>query len=132
MSEPSRMIFTVLSEKSMRGIGLGISVADGSSGARNSPQGCIGVAEGGEVGVTVAVGSGVDVGRRGIKGVGETVARGSAVTTGPLKYDISGRPASVILLHDARPSANSEMAAFFVRLIIKALNMYWTVLAFIA
>lgn len=128
-SEPSRITLTVSSGNSMRGNGLGISVAEGSSGPKKSPQGCMGVGEGGGVRVAVAVGNGVSVGRRGIKGVGDTVASGSAVTTGPLRYGTLGKDALVTLLHPTRPTAKSEINTFLVWPIIEAFNMDWLAIA---
>ena len=75
-------MLTTSSGKSRRGIGWGISIAEGSTGASKPPHGYSGVAVGSGVGVDVATAGEVAVGGAGMKGVGVNVALGSLVTSG--------------------------------------------------
>ena len=86
----------------MRGMGRGISMAEGSTGAGKSPHGFSEVGEGRGVGVEVGKAVGVDVGSSGMKGVAVDVAFGSAVTRGPIEAEPPGMIAPGTQLQDAR------------------------------
>ena len=63
-------MLTVFSDCCMRGIGGGISIAEGSIGGVNVPHGYMEVGDAAGVGVYVAMGGEVAVGSMGMKGVG--------------------------------------------------------------
>lgn len=92
----------------MRGIGRGISIAEGSTGPGKSPHGFSEVGEGRGVGVEVGKAVAVDVGRSGMKGVAVDVAFGSAVTRGPIGADPPGMIAPGIQLQDAKIAKNTK------------------------
>lgn len=86
----------------MRGLGRGISMAEGSTGGGKSPQGFSEVGEGRGVCVAVGKAVAVDVGRSGTKGVAVEVAFGSDVTSGPIDADPPGMIAPGTTLQDAK------------------------------
>ncbi len=95
----------------MRGIGGGISIAEGSLGGANEPQGSMLVGDGAGVGVYVATGGEVAVGKMGIKGVGVSDANGSAVTRGAPTPTAPGNMAPMELQALTTPSKSSKIVS---------------------
>jgi hypothetical protein len=95
-------MLTTSSGKSMRGMGRGMSMAEGSTGAGKSPHGFTEVGVGSGVGVVVGKAVGVEVGGSGMKGVAVDVAFGSTVTNGPVELEPPAMLAPGIMLQDAK------------------------------
>jgi hypothetical protein len=95
-------------------------MAEDSTGAGKSPQGLTEVGVG--IGVCVEVGRavGVNVGGRGMKGVGVEVALGSTVARGPMAAEPLGMLAPGIQLQEARITHMTKSIGLAANLRVKS------------